>query len=474
MSLYKSMPFATIAGNEIAAVRGNCRANLITDFYGTLLEVAAGFEARRRIESPAGTVIPAFALPGRGAATTEFFRSAEVSWQEFGSYRGHTLTLLNLSRNPSTHTTKTFPSLLIVARAIEHIHRTGEPILIFTPTSANKGTALRHAVWRALKCGLAEPDQLRVAVLAPRVSANKLRADDLADDSATARLNPVFVLDSPVAEDVKALGRQFVTDHAEQVASTTGARLWFSLELDNYALADTARAMFEHAAAPVDLAHRHRTHVHAVSSAFGMLGYHRGRQLLEDAGLSAPERRPHTLLVQHLGTPDMVLDLHFGSFERSAMPEYRRDAVTGLYRQDSDVRFPAATGGPDEVLDTTFYTHKPATAQEMSGLIRRYGGDGIVVSRHECMIQYGRWREAIQEAGFIAPEDTNVIREWSLMMALTGATLGIDRGLVKPDHDLVIHGSGWYTDADYRPLTDLVKVATAQNIADRLCGPANR
>ena len=57
--------------------------------------------------------------------------------------------MLDLTGNPGTHTTKTFASLLIVARAVEYIRRTGEKVVIFSPTSANKGTALRDAVLRA-------------------------------------------------------------------------------------------------------------------------------------------------------------------------------------------------------------------------------------------------------------------------------------------------------------------------------------
>jgi len=61
--------------------------------------------------------------------------------------------MLDLAREPGT-TPRDFASLLIVARAVQYIRRTGEPIMIFSPTSANKappcgrGVACdRHRNW---------------------------------------------------------------------------------------------------------------------------------------------------------------------------------------------------------------------------------------------------------------------------------------------------------------------------------------
>ncbi|MFB7664825.1 DUF6002 family protein [Kitasatospora sp. NPDC056138] len=471
MSRTANTPLARIAAAEAAALTPGGSANLITDFYRTLNEVAASFDAGSTVRPQPGVVTPGFALPELTPQVAEFFGAAEARWLDFGSYRDQSLTLLNLAANPGTNTTKTFPSLLIVARAVEHIRRHGEPVIIFTPTSANKGTALRDAVQRALACGLATPEQLRVVVLAPASSAGKLRAGALSEDPALAALNPVLTLRSPVAEEVKALGREFVAEHAEEVHRRTGARVWFSLDLNNYLLADVSRALFEHATAPLDQALRPRTHAHAVSSAFGMLGYHRGRSLLEEAGISSPARRPHTLLVQHLGTPDMVLDLRFGSFDRSHVPQYRADPAGGRHHQQLDPHFPATTDDPAEILDSTFYTHAPVTAATMTGIINTYGGDGIVVSGHECRERYPELRAGLEGAGFSAPADPAGVREWSLVMALTGVLNAIDRGLVKPDHDVVVHGSGWYTDADYTPLGPGARpVASAADIARIVCG----
>lgn len=448
-------------------------ANLITDFYEELGEAARSFHTPDPAQQHPGTVVPEFHLPDLSPQTYRFFAAAEAHWRPFGTYDGHPLRLLDLAGNPGTGTTKTFPSLLIVARAVEHIRRTGEPLILFTPTSANKGTALRDAVHRAIRSGLADPEQLRVVVLAPRGSAAKLRLDGLAQDEQLAALNPVLTLDSPYPEDVKTLGRAFVEGRAGDVHRRTGARVWYSLDLGNYLLADIARAFFEHVADPVDAAGPGRTHAHAVSSAFGMLGYHRGRRILEESGRSDRAARPHTLLVQHLGTPDMVLNLRFDSFDRALLPGYRHDPGTGVYRQDSDPHFPAETDSPDEVLDRTFYTHRPVTAPEMTSIIRTHGGSGIVVSARECRARYPQLREQLAAAGFRTPTDLAELREWSLLMALTGALNAVDRGLVGSGHDVVVHGSGWYTAADYQQLEATVPVTDPEGIVRRIVSPGS-
>ncbi|MBR7835037.1 hypothetical protein KDL01_17310 [Actinospica durhamensis] len=445
-------------------------ANLLIDYYDTLREVAEEFDAVPRAASAApGTCVPAFALPEPTAQVREFLEVARVRWRGAGEYRDQRLHLLDLALNPGTNTTKTFPSLLIVARAVEHIRTTGRPLVIFSPTSGNKGTALRDAVHRAIRAGLVTPDQLRIMVLAPHSSAAKLRQDGLSRDPELAALNPLCTLDSPRAEDVKALGREFVDTYAARIHERTGALLWFSLELNNYLLADVARALFEHDVHPVDQAAAARTHVHAVSSAFGLLGYHRGRQYLERSGLSDIARRPHSLLVQHLSTPDMVLSLRSGGFERTGLPAYRLEQADGLYHQDADAHFPSVTEDPDELLDPTFYTHRPATSPLMNDIIARHGGDGIVVSGRECRERYPLIRELLAEAGVALPRDFAALHERSLVMAMTGAFNAIDRSLIKPDHELVVHGSGWYTAEHYTPLGTAVRpVATAADLAREL------
>lgn len=434
-------------------------SNLLADFYDRLpRSIAACADDTAPVKN--GSVFsPGFLLPELDDRLLDYLSVATATWQGIGSYGGHRLTLLDLTRNPGTGTTKTFPSLLIVARAVEYIRRYGEPITIFSPTSANKGTALRDAVLRAIDAGLVEPEQLRVVVLAPEGCLAKLRSSRLSTDPLLRELNPVLVYGGPEPENVKAIGRAFADKYTGDVGN-----LWYSLDLANYLVADTARAFFEHAADPIG--ETRRVHAHAVSSAFGLLGYHRGRAVLEEDGLADPATRPASLLVQHLGTPDMVLNLRNGDFDRSGLPAYAPGA-DGLYTQSADPRFPQVTYDPDEVLDPTFYTHRPATSPAMNDLIARHGGDGIVVSLAECVARYPILRELLSGSGRPLPADLRTLREWSLVMAMTGVLNAVDRGLVEPGADIVVHGSGSYGAADYRLLEHnaITPVSTVEDVA---------
>jgi hypothetical protein len=428
--------------------------NLILDYYDRLPEVIA-----RCVDDPAPVkdptaFSPGFLLPELDDQVREFFDCAQAAWWHLADHEGGRLMMLDLTRNPGTRTTKTIASLLIVARAVEYIRRTGESVLIFSPTSANKGTALRDAVQRAYSSGLVTPDQLRVAILAPSGCRDKLRGDLPTD------VNPVFIYPGDQPENVKALGRQFATDYA----ASLGMNLWFSLELRNYLIADAARAFFEHEVDPTSQ-DRPRVHAHAVSSAFGLLGYNLGRDILEETGATRPADRPSFLLVQHLGTPDMVLSLRHGDFDRAHMPVYQREGW--LWTQASDPRFPAVTYDPGEVLDPTFYTHQPATSPAMNGLIARFGGDGIVVSLHECLQRYPQAAQWLSGTDHPLPADPRALREWSIVMALTGVGNALERGLLPTGHDIVVHGTGMYARTEYPPIADAdtIEVHTPQDIA---------
>ncbi len=50
------------------------------------------------------------------------------------------------------------------------------------------------------------------------------------------------------------------------------------------------------------------------------------------------------------------------------------------------------------------------------------------------------------------PADPRAVREWSLVMAMTGVLNAIDRGLVD-ERDILVHGSGSYAAGDYVPLS---------------------
>ncbi|MDZ5442296.1 DUF6002 family protein [Micromonospora sp. 4G57] len=443
--------------------------NLIVDYYDLIPAAAARCGAAPGGGAGTPGFAPGFDLPALTDDIREFFAAATATWRPLGEYQGHPIQLMDLTGNPGTHTTKTFASMLIVARAVEHIRRTGESICIFTPTSANKGIALRDAVGRALAAGLVKPDHLSVVVLAPASTRHKFRSDRLAGDPALRRLSPLLRFTGGAAEGVKALGRAFVDGYAAEAYDKHGLNLWYSLDLRNYLVADAARAAFEADASPTSSAGP-RWHAHAVSSAYGLLGYNLGRDVLEATGRAEPADRPGFLLVQHLGTPDMVLNLRHGSFSRSHLPRYQRDQAGGGWTQREDPHFPEVTDDPDEILDPTFYTHEPVTSPAMNDLIRRFGGDGIVVSRRECVRRYPMLRDWFAAGSRPLPEDPAQLREWSIVMALTGVLGAIDRGIVPAGHEIVLHGSGCYTSADYVTAEPDAEVSTVDEVAAAVLG----
>ncbi|WP_433616721.1 DUF6002 family protein [Dactylosporangium sp. CA-139114] len=436
------MTIMTMSATTLDQRRSTSR-NVLLDHYDELPEIIRAAGANPAPVTEPEAFSPGFQFPQLDAATRRFLEVAEVAWTPLPDYRDRQVRLLDLMRNPGTNTTKTLASLLIVARAVEFIRRTGESIVIFSPTSANKGTALRDAVWRAIDAGLVTAEQLRVVILAPRSCLDKQRRSPLSDDERLRALNPLLILDGDEPEQVKVLGRKFVAAHASEFRRRHGAHLWFSLELTNYLIADATRAFFEQEISPST---GRRLHAHAVSSAFGLLGYNLGRDVLESRGAASVADRPGFLLVQHLGTPDMVLNLRFGSFDRRNMPTYRLEH--GLHRQDSDPHFPWVTHDPNEILDPTFYTHRPPTSPAMNDLIAQHGGTGIVVSLHECLERLPLLRTWLPQL----PADPRTLREWSLVMALTGLLNAVDRDLIDDRDELVVHGSGTYSPADFATL----------------------
>ncbi|ASW55656.1 DUF6002 family protein [Plantactinospora sp. KBS50] len=392
---------------------------------------------------PAPGFNPGYELPAPDERLNEFFAPSALRVAELGGYGSARLRLLDLMANPATRTTKTIASLVMVARAAQYIRRTGESILIVTPTSANKGTALRDAVFRAIDCGLVPADRLQIVTVAPRSSRHKLWCSGLDRDPTLARRNPIALYGGDDAAGVKRIAAQFVAGHPGGPAARR-PHVWYSLDINNYRVADAVRAFFELDFLPPEPGVR-RTHAHSVSSAYGLLGHHFGRQLL-----GAPQPAPAYFLVQHLGTPDMVLHLRHGRVDPADRPGYEQDAGTGLFRQRHDPRFPAVTYDPAEELDPTFYTHNPPTSPQMDAVIAAQGGDGIVVSLHECMQRYPWIRHRLADAGVALPADPRRLREWSLVMALTGVCNGLDRGLVQAD-EVVVHGSGCYGLDDFDP-----------------------
>ncbi|MEV0001794.1 DUF6002 family protein [Micromonospora sp. NPDC050980] len=421
-------------------------------------------DALRRVGARhAGTGFhPEFALPAIDDRVAGYFAAADLRIDDLGETAGCRLLLLDLTRNPRTRTTKTVASLVMVARAVRHIQRTGEPIMIVTPSSANKATALRDAVLRAYEHELVTPAQLQIVTVVPGVARHKLWASPL-DAPARSGRNPMCVHHGSHPSDVKAVAEAAVAAVTPELRQRHGINVWYSLSLDNYRPADTVRAFAEQELRPVAPGVR-RVHAHSVSSAYGLLGHHFGTTLAP--GDTPP---PGYLLVQHLATPDMVLSLHRGSPDRAGLPAYRLDPASGLHVQDEDPRFPAATHDPDENLEPTFYTRTPVTSDEMNGIIRAQGGGGIVVSLHECLQRYARIRHLLAGTDVRLPADPRRLREWSLVMAFTGVLNALERGLVEAD-EIMVHGSGSYSTDDFDVVPDdlLTTVPDASALADVL------
>lgn len=433
----------TATTGQVLATKRHDLPNALSHYYEDIRLAAAAVRADRPADGD-GAFSPSFELPPITAELRQYLAPSELAFAHLGEYRGVRLALLDLMRNPRTRTTKTLASLLMVARAVHHIQRTGQRIMILTPSSANKATALRDAVLRAVECGLVTPDQLRIVVVVPEAARAKLWSSALSDDPRLRQRNPVLVFPGADRVGVKTLAKAVADKHGDMLHALTGFRLWYSLDIDNYRVADAARAFFERDVAPVEPGVR-RLHAHAVSSAYGLLGHHLGHVV------SAAQPPPRYFLVQHLDTPDMVLSLHFGSTDRTFLPRYTADPETGLYQQSTDPRFPYAVHDPSEVLDSTFYTHAPPTSARMNELIHSAGGGGVVVSLHECLERYPYVRRLLAESGPTLPADPRELREWSLLMAFTGVLNAIDRGLITDD-EVVVHASGSYSSQDFVPV----------------------
>jgi len=415
-------------------------------------------EAWRAGSGSASLFEPSPEIPAITDALREYFEPAKLKITRLKSYRDRSIRLLNLATDPATNTTKTIPSLYIVARAVNHIQTTGENILIVVTTSGNKGTALRRSVERAIQCGLVTRDQLRVLMIVPENSMHKLRASTLSEDPELRKRNPVVVYRGTSVAHMKQLGKDFQARYFDEFYEQTHTRIWYSLNLDNYKVPDSVRAYYEY-----EWNQRHggedkasvRLAVQPVSSAYGLLGYHLGRTVLVNQRVSSWEANRGYWLVQHLNTSDMVRHFYFGDFSRESMPQYHLAASSGLYIQDTNPHFPFKTFDPDENLDSTFYTKEPATSPDASAMIRDFGGGGNVVSLAECLERYPFIRQYVEDAGFRVPADPRQVREWSLLMVMTGVLNAIDRDLIPEGADLTIHVTGFSTDQDFQPLHGL-------------------
>lgn len=445
----------------LATQRPETPVSVIERYYDLIVSSSSEFE----ISTSDAAFEPSMRLPELDTRMQSFLSVATAQLFEMGSYRDVPLRLFDLRQNENTQTTKTFASTLIVARAIRHIQETGDSILLFSPSSGNKAIALRDAVLRALKAKLVHPEQLRIVTLTPMQTIGKLRKTELYDDARLRDLNPIFVLDTESPEAVKIVGQQFKELFNRQPVGES--KLWHSLRLENYRFSDQARAFFDFEYGDAWDTDRKTVHVHAVSSAYGLLGYCSGVEVLKRHREKVST--PSFLLVQHLATSDMVLHLLDGNFEGASTPHYTKEEC-GLWTQSESAHFPAKTWSPAEILEPTFYTHQPPTAVEMSKHVRTSGGSGIVVSLYECMQRYSECAHLLANTPVRLPEDPRDLKEWSLVMAMTGCLNAIDRELLEGVDGFTIHASGTYSHGDYQvmPLDGFSFIGSAEEMLETL------
>jgi Family of unknown function (DUF6002) len=311
---------------------------------------------------------------------------------------------------------------------------------------------------------------LRVSVVIPASGLPKLWASALEDGGELQRMNPICVWDGEDREGVKRLVTGFVESDAQRVLDEDGFRVWDSLHVDNYMVADVVRAFAEVDAWGVP--QQPRLHAHTVSSAYGFLGHDLGTEIGGHGGAAA-----RYLMVQHLATPDLVLWSHTGRIDDADVPAYHQDPATGRFAQNDSLFFPPTVEALQEIVEPTFYTRRPPTLERIADRLPGARGRGMVVSRQECRSRYAEVMERLAAFTDVQPiDDQDDVREWSLVMAFTGAMNAIDRGLVE-EAEIVVHGSGFYgaSDVGSRSEDALTRVASSADVATavrRACATA--
>ena len=445
-----------MSGQHQPVQGGGVIRNALAHYHAELRSAARHVAGQRGEQPPIPLELPGDMAPFAGFTAVSDLALSAVDDQVY---------LLDLMRNPGTRTTKTLASLLMIARAVAHLRRTGERVLVLTPTSGNKGTALRDAVARAHAAGLASPDELRIATVVPAASQDEAAGLPAGRGQVSRTANPLVLAKVDAAADVKRFGAEVVRSHAAELLADTGFRLWYTLDLDNYRIADAARAFAEADLLPLTAASRPRVHLHAVSSAFGLLGYHLGHRLLTDGvgGWPAPARHPGFFLVQHLATPDMVTSL-LGV----KVPEYHQED-DGLWHAGLGPGVPVGDRIAGRGRRPDLLHEGPADlGGDRTTIVERHGGGGVVVSLRECLDRFDRVRAIAGRAGIVVDADPARVREWSLVMVLTGMLVARERGLLPADTDVVVHASGYYNDELVPPARDehLAHVGTADELAD--------
>ncbi|UNZ19903.1 DUF6002 family protein [Streptomyces sp. 891-h] len=450
----------------------------LTDHWDTVRTLVRALHERAATPAPppprdAAVFTPDGELPPLDGPLRAYLSAAAARVVRLPDHRGTRLHLLDLCAAPEARSAQSAGALLVVARAVHHARCTGERIALLAPSSGNAATALRDAVLRAQRCGLAHPDQVRVVALVPAGSRHKVADSALARHPELRRRNPLVFYHGSEPGSVHELAAAYCRERAHALRTGTGAALWYVRDPVDHRAADALRAFVEREALGAAGAGG-RAHAQAVATGSGLLGHRLGSTLLEPDGTDGAGRTGERdgrggaagrngtpaaryLLVQQLHTPDLVLHLLTGSFSREGVPPYAYDRARRLHHQPAggtpDPHFPRTAHHPQEILDPTFFTRAPATAPELSALVRTHGGDGIVVSRYECLARYPSLRAMLRPAGVELPADPARLGEWSLVMALTGVLNALDRGLLT-EPDVVVHGTGSYGVDDRPPVPD--------------------
>jgi hypothetical protein len=96
-----------------------------------------------------------------------------------------------------------------------------------------------------------------------------------------------------------------------------------------------------------------------------------------------------------------------------------------------------------------------------------------VVSLPECLNRYAFVRNLLRGADFDRlPEDPRWLREWAMVMSAVGCLNAIDRDVIPAGVDVVIHGSGAYSEGEFEQIdrSRLVEVNTPDEVGALIGG----
>ncbi|MFE9337637.1 DUF6002 family protein [Streptomyces sp. NPDC007063] len=449
-------PAARIRSAEPPGETAPWEGQPLTDHWDTVRALVRSAHRRRAGpgpgdgRDPAGFV-PYAELPALDGPLRGYLAAAGTRVTRLPDHRGVRWQLFDHCTASEGRTAQPDAALLLIARAVQHTRRTGRRIALLAPSSGNLASALREALLRAHRYGLAQPDQVRVIALVPAAARHRVADSPLARHPELRRRNPLVVHHGAEPGSVHELAAAYCRAHARALHTGTGTALWYIRDPVEHRAAAALRAFVERdalGAAPA----AGRVHAQTADTGSAALGHRAGSVLAADGAADTAGPRP--LLVQQPRTCGLVLRLLTGSCSLEGAPRYRYDAARRLYHQavgTPDPHFPRTAHHPEEVVEPAFFTRAPGTAPEVSALLRAHGGTGIVVSRYECLARYPSLRALLAPAGVALPADPARLADWSLVMALTGALNAAERGLPAAP-EVVVHRTAAHSAADRAPV----------------------